>query len=421
MFGKIAKDERGVAFVLELLLVCLVLAALGFIGYRAYSNKSPATRTVSNAKVPTQAPKDLAGAHNAFGFDVLQTLSTTEGNKNVFISPPSVALALSMVYNGAKGDTKTAMAKTMQIQNLDLTQLNQESLGLLDELKKSDQDITLSIANSLWLKQGFEVKPDFLSNVKNYYQAEASSLDFENPSAAKTINDWVSKNTNGKISKIVDDTSDKEMLLVNATYFKGNWTTEFDKKSTADGTFTPTSGPASQRPFMERTDKLSYLQTADFQSVSLPYGKSQRFSMYVFLPNNLTDFTQKLNNDTWNQWMSQYQEAHGTILLPKFKLEYETSLIPTLQQLGMGTAFTGQADFGGIADTSLSISEVKHKTYLDVNEQGTEAAAATSVGVGITSARGSDGFYMNVNRPFFVAIRDNQTQELLFTGLIQNP
>ncbi len=420
MRQKLSGDQRGVAFILELMVIVVVFSVIGFVGYKAY--KAHNGSGSGQPKFSAQNPKDLPQSHNAFGFNLLKSLNSEDKDKNIFISPSSVSLALSMVYNGAGGKTKEAMSKTLQFQNVDIDTVNKQSLGLINGLKNPDGKVELSIANSVWVKKDYDIQASFLKAVKNNYNAEASSLNFDSPDAAKTINDWVSKNTRGKIPTIVDSTSDKIMFLINATYFKGSWTTEFDKNLTEDKDFTPAKGSTYRHPFMQQRDKMSYLENDDFQSVSLPYGKNERLSMYVFLPKDINSFVNSLDVSTWNKLMGQYQKTEGTILLPKFKLEYEKGLIPSLTRLGMGSAFQDGADFSGIAQNAF-INEVKHKTYVDVNEEGTEAAAVTDVGVGITSAGGSEEkeFYMEVNRPFFIAIRDNQTQEILFTGIIQKP
>lgn len=416
MKQRLSNNQRGVALVLELFLIVIVLSVIGFIGYKVFNQNT------SKSKYPTQNPKDLPQSHNAFGFNLLKSLNSEDKDKNIFISPSSVSLALSMVYNGAEGETKDAMLKTLQFQNLDTSKINQESLGLINGLKNPDEKVELSIANSVWTRKGYDIKPSFLEIVKNNYNAEVSSLNFNSPDAAKTINEWVSKNTKGKIPEIVKSTSDQTMFLINATYFKGSWTTEFDKSSTDERDFTPAKGGKYQHPFMRQKDKMSYLENNDFQSVSLPYGENKRLSMYVFLPKDINSFVNSLDLATWNEYMEQYKETKGTVLLPRFKLEYDKELKPSLTNLGMGVAFKDGADFSGIAQSTF-INKVIHKTYLDVNEEGTEAAAVTSIGAMSTSVGSYEEkeFYMEVNRPFFIAIRDNQTQEILFTGIIQHP
>lgn len=422
-------NQKGFANIVILIVAIVAIAGVG--GYFVLNRQAPSPEPtptptpITTPKQPaqSQSPKNIPLAHNTFGFNSIKILAKEEGNKNVFISPSSIALALSMVYNGANGETKSAMQKTLQFQNLDIATVNQESLGLINSLKNPDPKVELSVANSVWARNGVDFKKDFLSTVGSYFNAEISTLDFSNSNAANTINAWVSKNTKGKIPTIVTPPIPDSMVmyLINAVYFKGSWTTEFDKKLTEDRNFTTADGVSKKHPLMRQHGDLPYLETEDFQSVSLPYGKNERLSMYVFLPKNLNSFVQTLDTNKWNDWMKQYKETEGTILLPRFKMEYEKGLIPLLTQLGMGVAFQDNADLTGIGN-SLKISEVKHKTYVDVNEEGTEAAAVTSVGVSAISVMPAQKtFYMEVNRPFFFVIRDNQTQEVLFIGTIQNP
>lgn len=432
-------NQKGFANIVILIIAIVAIAGVG--GYfvlnrqapspeptptpNPIENPSPNPTPIPTPKQPaqSQSPKNIPLAHNTFGFNSIKILAKEEGNKNVFISPSSIALALSMVYNGANGETKSAMQKTLQFQNMDIATVNQESLGLINSLKNPDPKVELSVANSVWARNGVDFKKDFLSTVGSYFNAEISTLDFSNSNAANTINAWVSKNTKGKIPTIVSPPIPDSMVmyLINAVYFKGSWTTEFDKKLTEDRNFTTADGVTKKHPLMRQRGDMPYLETEDFQSVNLPYGKNKRLSMYVFLPKNLNNFVQTLDVNKWNDWMKQYKETEGTILLPRFKMEYEKGLIPLLTQLGMGVAFQDNADLTGIGN-SLKISEVKHKTYVDVNEEGTEAAAVTSVGISVTSVMPAQKtFYMEVNRPFFFVIRDNQTQEVLFMGTIQNP
>lgn len=382
------------------------------------------TATHLLAAVANKTPKDISQAHNAFGFDLFKILVEAEGNNNVFISPSSIGLALSMVYNGAKGETKDAIEKTLQFKNLDISSVNQQSLALINLLKNPDPKVELAIANSVWARKGIEFRQDFLTAAAKYYNAEISALDFKDPSAVGKINSWVSKNTKGKIPKIVENIPDEMvMYLINAVYFKGSWTTEFDRKLTQDRLFTTANGASKKHPLMRQTHLLPYLETETFQSVNLPYGENKRLSMYVFLPKNLETFIRGFDIKAWNEWMKQYENIEGTILLPRFKIEYAKELNLLLAKLGMGVAFQDNADLRGISDQHrLNISEVLHKSYVDVNEEGTEAAAATSVGAGVTSVRPRPKtFYMEVNRPFFFAIRDNQDQEILFMGAVNNP
>ena len=395
-----------------------------FSGIVGLSGYFALTATPLFAAVANETRREISQAHNAFGFDLFKTLVEAERNNNIFISPSSIALALSMVYNGAKGETKDAIEKTLRFKDLDISTINQQSLRLINLLKNPDPKVELSIANSVWARKGIEVRQDFLTTVRKYYNAEISTIDFKDPSAVRTINSWISKNTKGKIPQIVETIpTDMVMYLINAVYFKGSWTTEFDKKLTQERLFTPANGAPKNHPLMRQTHVLPYLETETFQSVNLPHGQNKRLSMYVFLPRNLETFIKGFDIKAWDNWMTKYETIEGTILLPRFKMEYAKELRPVLTKLGMGAAFQNDADLSGISDKERSkMSEVVHKTYVDVNEEGTEAAAATSVGRTVTSFEPQrKTFYMEVNRPFFFAIRDNQNQEILFMGIVNNP
>ena len=390
-----------------------------------HSSASPSAHP--SATSSSQLSSDISFAHNGFGFDVFKDLLKTEGDKNVVISPTSIALALSMTYNGASESTKLAMAKTLKISAIDTKKLNEESATLIKLLSNPDPQVTLSIANSIWARKGIAFLPEFLNTNKTYYNAQIQSLDFTLPSAADTINAWVSTNTKGKIPTIVAKPIAPTivMYLINAIYFYGTWTYEFDTALTQVLPFTLPDTSKIQHLMMkqERKDFL-YQETNAFQGVLLPYGKNKQLSMVIMLPKTtFSAFLGQLTHATWNSWMKSFAEMQGTLLLPKFKIEYKTSLSKTLSALGMANAFSESADFSGMRkQKDLFISDVIHKTYIDVNEQGTEAAAVTSVSVGITSiGEPKKTFLMEVNKPFFFAITDTQSGEILFMGGINNP
>jgi len=369
-------------------------------------------------------PTSISSSHNTFGLNILRQIWKTETESNIFISPSSIALALSMVYNGADGGTKESMAKTLQVQDIDIAEVNRESAALINFLENPDPKVQLSIANSIWGRQGLSFNPEFLTTNQTYYKAEIKTLNFDDPNAAKTINSWVSQKTKGKIPTIVSPPIPRDMVmfLINAIYFKGTWTTEFDKKLTTQRDFNLTDGSKKKVSMMSQGGKFPYLANDLFQAVSLPYGEKKNLSMYVFLPQkDLDGLVKQMDADKWNLWISQFQETKGTILLPKFKTEYKRELKDDLTSLGMGVAFSGGANFDKIGP-NLTISEVIHKTFVDVNEEGTEAAAVTAVGVGATAVRPVEKtFYLEVNKPFLFAIVDNQSSEILFIGTIKEP
>lgn len=371
----------------------------------------------------------VVSANTKFAFNLFSEIRKIEQDKNIFVSPYSVSVALAMTLNGAAGETEQAMVNTLQLQGIDSDLINSGYSHLNQNLQSTDSELILTIANSLWGKQGIPFKQDFLDRNSQFFKAEITTLDFSDPSASQTINMWVDTHTNGKIQKIVDDNIDPQMVLflINAVYFKGSWQTKFDSENTRDATFHLESGSTKQVPMMNRTDEyLHYVNHEDgLQAINLPYGDGS-ISMYIFLPSrdsNLTDFLESLNAENWENWTSQFQERKIWVQIPKFKLEYETSLIDSLKFLGMSVAFDeGRADFSRMAqldnlDSNLYIAKVKHKTFIDVNEEGSEAAAVTGIGIAVTSLPPQ----FIADRPFFFAIRDNETKTVLFMGTVVDP
>ena len=368
----------------------------------------------------------LVAANTNFGFKLFSKLFHANSQQNIFISPTSVAIALNMLYNGASGETQQAMAKVLELQNISLQEINQGNKALREELSNPDPDVQLSIANSLWARQGVAFKPDFLQKNQQFYQAKITALNFASPGAANTINEWVKQNTHSKITKIIDTIKPNEALfLLNAIYFKGNWTTKFNRSQTTSQPFHHLDGTIDQQPTMSQSGRYRYYENDQFQAVSLPYGQ-ERLSLYIFLPkknSSLKIFSQQLNTENWEQWMNQFSKRRGSIQIPRFKSDYGVELNDTLKALGMDVAFDAtKANFTGMTSTPVKISQVKHKTFVEVNEEGTEASAATSIGVARTSAYSpQQPFQMLVDHPFFCAIRDNQTKTILFIGSIANP
>jgi serpin B len=366
-------------------------------------------------------------ANASFAFKLFTELTKSNVEQNVFISPTSVALALAMVYNGARGETARALARTLELGEIGLEELNRANAALIESLRTLDPHVALTIANSLWAQQGITFAPDFLSRNQECYRAEIAALDFGDAQAAATINDWVKHNPGGKIETIVDQIDRSAiMVLINAIYFKGRWAKPFDPRRTRELPFTLPGGHRKQHPMMAQTGKFDYYAIQGFQAISLPYGAG-RASMYIFLPeqrSSLRAFRRELSHKSWDTWLRHFRPAEGTLVLPRFKLAYESTLNDALKALGIGIAFDGRrADFSGMfADSkpSANIDEVKHKTFVEVNEEGTEAAAATAIGMIRMTMAPQRNFSMIVDRPFFCAIRDNLTGALLFLGAMIN-
>ncbi len=371
----------------------------------------------------TTAMHKLAIANNDFSFRIFRQLTGNDPHDNIFISAPSITIALDMVYNGAAGATKNAMAKILGIQDMKLEQINQANRALSTTLKKTDPKVILNISNSLWGKSGISFKPDFLDRNKKFYDAEISTLNFEDPTSANTINNWVNDKTNGKITKIVEELDPSMILmLVNAIYFKGKWTLEFDKKETHEAPFYLLDSTTKTVPMMTQSDRYLYLEDDNLQAIRLPYGEG-KMSMYIFLPKEplgLKDFLAGLNQETWAQMLDKFSFKEGDISLPRFKLDYSITLNEALEKLGL-TNFFSDADFSGISKEPSFVSGVLHKTYLEVNEEGTEAAAVTSVMVATAVANEPEPFTMIVDHPFFCAIHNEETGSILFMGEITEP
>jgi serpin B len=381
----------------------------------------------SNTKSQKSVDERLTAAASKFSFKLYDQLLKERPQENTFVSPASVMLALAMTYNGADGSTRQAMARALEFEGMNLDEVNRAFADLKFALTPTDPKIQIRIANSIWARNGLALKPAFIERNKKYYGAEIATLNFSDPAAPDTINAWVNKNTEGKIQKIVERIKSEHVLfLINAIYFKGAWTAEFDKAKTKPDTFRLTGGEQKQLPMMSRAASFPYYKGEGFQAVALPYGQGS-VSMYIFLPDEQTGldhFERELTPENWDTWMKSFRVTPGDLKLPRFKVEWESDLNDALKALGMTEAFDEtRADFSQMAEAgsgNIYISNVRQKSFCEVNEEGTVAAAVTAVGVGVTSVQPKP-FSMKVDRPFFFAIRDNQTQVVLFMGSVRNP
>lgn len=390
--------------------------------------ETPKAETNPVGESPMSASiETLVAANNEFGFDLFNQLRTQDKDKNVFVSPLSVATALAMTYNGAAGETHLAMKRVLKYGTMNHADINQSSQALMAKLKSADPKVELLIANSLWARQGVSFNPAFLDRNRQFFGAEVAALDFASPQAVKTINDWVSQNTKGKIPVILEQIGgDQVMFLINAVYFKGQWQKKFDAAKTQPQPFHLADSKTKSTPMMAQSGNYPYFKGDNFQAVSLPYGQGGA-SLYLFLPAegvSLNSFLGGVTFQNWQQWMNSFRNAPGDVKLPRFKMEYSRDLNNPLKALGMEVAFAqGKADFSGMREQNdLFISQVKHKAILEVNEEGSEAAAATSVGMSTTSMRREpERFNFVADRPFLLAIRDNQTGAILFLGAVFEP
>jgi serpin B len=428
--GKYFLNWRAlIALTMLCLLGCSNVSQSSVANNNQPSNKNGATMEEQKDK-PANDKVDarLASANTNFGFKLFAEIARQGAGKNIFISPSSVGICLAMAYNGAEGETKQAMARALEAQGMTLEELNRAYAGLKAALENPDPKVQLQVANSLWARKGIKLNPEFIKRTKQFYDAQVIELDFDNPAAITTINQWVSDSTRAKIDKIVDNIDrDTILFLINAIYFKGKWANEFAKEKTKEDVFHLESGSEKRAPMMSQSGSYKYYETKNFQAVSLPYGGG-RVSMYIFLPAKgatLGEFQKSLTAANWQSWMQEFRETEGDISLPRFRIEYEVTLNDALKALGMEPAFdSSRANFAGMLQGGQNayISKVKHKTFVEVNEEGTEAAAVTSTEMRATSAmRPRQRFRMVVDHPFFCAIRDNTTQTVLFMGSIMEP
>ena len=361
----------------------------------------------------------LVSSANDFSFSLFRQLSAAQKDSNVFTSPLSASMALGMTMNGAAGPTLSQMQSTLGFANVSEAETNDGYKSLIALLRGLDASVDFRIANSIWYRNGFPVNQTFVDASKNFFDAQVTALDFSSPSSVTTINNWVSTATAAKIPRILDAIeSDQVMFLINAIYFKGSWRDKFDRAETTDASFHGITGDQPMK-LMHRNGKTRMLYATDYAAVDLLYGNSA-FTMSVVLPHagvNVNTVGASLTATSWATLAAQFRESTGDVYLPRFKLEWERTLNDDLKALGMRDAFIPDgADFTRMSPLGkkLYISIVKQKTYVDVNEEGTEAAAVTNVGIRVTSAPPS----FRVDRPFIFIIRERLSGTIVFMGKI---
>ncbi len=392
---------------------------------KSSDNDTPGQQTIDNLLLNPKA-ETVISASNEFGFDIFREINTdAESEENLFISPTSISIALAMTYNGAEGDTKDSIASVLRMKGMDPDALNQVYKDLIAGLVTLDDKVMLSIANSIWYRQNLSVKETFIETNQEYYDAEVAALDFSDPSAKDIINGWVEDKTNDKIHDLVSEIEpDNVMFLINAIYFNGIWKKEFNKEDTYDEIFRVNDQKNVNVNMMQMADTINYTYNDMYQAIELDYGTGN-YSMVVMLPqegSSVSDIIALLQPYTWNELLENMHKVKVNVRLPKFKFDYEKRLNDILIRMGMGIAFGfGPTDFSGITDQyDLAIDYVKHKSFVDVNEEGTEAAAATVVAIKLTSTDTNE-IYFTANKPFVFAIREKNTGAVVFIGKVMNP
>lgn len=374
--------------------------------------------------------EDISAANNKFGFDVFQNINALEESdgQNLFISPLSINFALGMAYNGVVDQTAEEMQTILKLQEFALTESNQGYkclIDVLDAIQLTDDQVQMDIANSIWYNQDIAIKSDFLDTNEFYFDGQVKETDFNNPAAKDIIHEWISDNTNGKITEIIDQIpADIVMYLINAIYFNGNWKYEFDEEATNDKTFYKENGDVVATPFMSQQETFNFFETDNFRAVELPYG-DDKFSMSVLVPKGnyqVNDLITELNAENWDEWMNAFKPQEMVLNFPKFTLEYKVLLNDALKAMGMQRAFRQDAQFDKINDNiPLWISRVLHKTFIEVNEVGTEAAAVTVVEIVTESAVIDGPPVFSADRPFVYVIRDKVEGSIAFVGKMVDP
>lgn len=400
--------------------IVLLTVSIMFISCR----DKPSDPTLETPRQLSVMEKQLVNSADNFSFKLFKKIYDAEPRKNLFVSPLSISMALGMALNGADGTTYDAMRSTLTLDSFTREQANETYQSLVTLLNGIDPKVTMSIANSIWYDKDYAFKTDFIETNKKYFNAVVNAMNFKDPATVTVINNWVKTATKEKIEKIVEQISAETiMYLINAVYFKGTWKYKFDQNKTKDDFFTTQAGKRVAIKMMEQVADISTFSNGLFTAVDLHYGSSA-FSMTLFLPNydkNLQEVISFLNRENLDSVIGQLSSSKKNLFLPRFKLEYKIKLNEVLKALGMDIAFDpNKANFKKLYDGTGNayISAVDHKTYVDVNEEGTEAAAVTSITIGVTSIGDNT---IRFDRPFLFLIREKNSGAIIFIGSLNDP
>ena len=359
-----------------------------------------------------------------FGFSLLERLEVSRP-KNLLISPASIDFALGMAWTGADGETAQAMSRLLGIDRSSREAALNELTGLRATLERPGSGILLKVANAAWIDDSVQVNKSFSTDLAATFKTKLETVRFRDSNTISQINDWVSEATGGKITRLLENPPVPPMFLANAIYFHASWNTPFQKQSTQPQTFYPATGANLTVQMMQQKGFFPYAKGPGYQVVALPY-VDDRFAMYCFLPDQgVNALVEALKKTSWSDLSRTLHPMAGSVALPKFKIQYGTGLNEPLTNLGMGIAFDrNRADFTRMIEGSdkLYIGGVLHKTFLEVDEEGSTAAAVTGIQMRATAMmRPKQEFNLVFNRPFIVAITDNKTGIILFLGIISAP
>ena len=407
--------------------IILTIISVALLGIQNACEKQPGEPDLTPKSITLTEETSLAiQSSNDFGIGLFRNVAETEG-QNLMLSPLSASTALTMLLNGCAGDTYTQLQETLEYPaGMTLGDINEAYKSLVEQLLNADPKVKFTLANAIFYRDGFSVRPTFLNTMNSDFNATVKGLDFDAASALTTINKWASDNTAGKIPKVLDGiSSDMVLLLMNALYFKGDWSYQFDKSGTQDRPFHPDSGPAFDVSTMNGEVGSKVISGDNYKAVEMPYGRTN-FTMIVIVPTEtLGVFCASLNPQVWASITSGFDESYDygklIVRMPKFKFSYEKYLNSQLQAMGMVDAFIPfQANLSGISDQSIFVSFVKQNTFVQVDEQGTEAAAVTTIAVSGTSINPEPMEFI-IDKPFVFAIRERTTNTLLFIGQVTDP
>ncbi len=399
----------------------IIIILISVITFPSCKESEPLQREIPKISLNKKAA-ELIKADKAFGFELFREVYTLNEEDNIMISPLSISYALGMTYNGAAGTTLQAFNDVLHFGDLTTEEVNESYKDLMNQLLHLDDQVEFSIANSIWYRLGFQVLSEFINTNRDYFDASVKEIDFGDPQIVEVINQWIEDKTNDKIKDMLDFIPpDAVMYLINAIYFNAQWKYKFEKEDTYEGDFKLTDGIKEQVDYMRVSGDFKYTSNEDFKAIELPYGDST-FSMVVMLPSTgkeVSDLVANLDVAHWDSWFNNSKLTGVQVDLPKYRYEFKNLLNDPLISLGLGAAFSGEADFTRInAAENLFISRVIHQTFIDVQEKGTEAAAATIVEM-TCSVTGVT--YFRVNKPFLYLIKENSTGAIVFIGKVGKP
>lgn len=412
---------------MKLITIKPVIAFLAATPFIILSCKKESAEVLPVDPVPIGITADqisLISSENSFALDIFKkVLDNSEESENILISPLSISSALSMTLNGANGATRDSMLKALRMNGLTPEVINNSYKNLSASLLNVDKRVLISLANSVWTEKNFVVKKPFIDILTQSYDAESKSFDIADPQVPGMVNNWIESKTNGLIKNMLDGLDPNTvMLLINAIYFKGKWNSQFDKEKTVNESFYKPGGVTSQVPMMKQTSDYKIYNGEGFTIAELPYGQGN-FVMDVILPadnKGIKDIIPLINDNSLKEWLDNMGARKTDLTFPKFKYGFKKELKDILTDMGMGIAFSDIADFSNIANIALQISFVLHQAFIENNEEGTEAAAATIVGIVTTAAPGGP-FVLKIDHSFLYIIRETTTNSILFMGRLADP